>query len=142
MQKVYFGTTRLDFYVLSWLFICLLKYTIILSLQKTVFSSNGAEQGRPKVKVVLKSPQITESSAPLVQLWQTIPSCPYGPPKYDQTPIFENFQNFVLSCDVIFKNDQSDRNRINLCFLTFLKTFCYYGIRHNIATFKYQIILP
>jgi hypothetical protein len=27
-------------------------------------------------------------------------------------------------------------------FLTFLKTFCYCGMRHNIATLKYQIILP
>jgi hypothetical protein len=95
-----------------------------------MFSSNGAEQGRPKVKVV---------KCPLVQLWQTIP---YGPPKYDQTPIFENFQNFVLSCDVTFKNDQSDQNRINLCFLTFLKTFCYSGMRHNIATLKHEKIIP
>jgi hypothetical protein len=36
---------------------------LILSLQKTVFSSNGTEHGKAKMMVVLKSPQITESSA-------------------------------------------------------------------------------
>jgi hypothetical protein len=37
----------------------------MISLQKTVFSSSCAEHGRPKVTAVLKSPQVTESSAPL-----------------------------------------------------------------------------
>ncbi len=51
------------------------------------------------------------------------------------------FETLCLSCDVTFKNDQSDKHRLK-CFLTILKTFCYYGMRHNIATLKYQIILP
>jgi hypothetical protein len=38
----------------------LLKYTIILSLQKTLVCSNGTEHARPKVTAVLESPQITE----------------------------------------------------------------------------------
>jgi hypothetical protein len=38
----------------------LLKYTIILSLQKSMFSSSCPGHGGPKVSAVLNSPQITE----------------------------------------------------------------------------------
>jgi hypothetical protein len=37
----------------------------MISLQKTVFCASCAEQVSPKVTAVLKSPQVTESSAPL-----------------------------------------------------------------------------
>jgi hypothetical protein len=42
-----------------------LKYTIILRLQKTAVCSFCTNGGGPKMTAVLKSPQITESSAPL-----------------------------------------------------------------------------